>query len=104
MTGISKLQTVFGGVDGASGTGRADATHTPPSSLQMDQAGGAQGANQAVRVSGSASAMALASADSDVRTDKVAKLQAAIAAGTYKVSSSDVADSLMNSMLKGKGW
>ena len=35
----------------------------------------------------------------DVRTEKVATLQASIAAGTYQVSSSDVADKLVESLL-----
>lgn len=36
----------------------------------------------------------------DVRTEKVASLQAAISAGTYQVSSSDVADKLIDSLLR----
>jgi negative regulator of flagellin synthesis FlgM len=39
------------------------------------------------------------SSDSDVRTDKIAALQQSIAAGTYNVSASAVADKLMSSML-----
>lgn len=37
---------------------------------------------------------------SDVRVDKIQPLQSAIAAGTYRVSSSDLADKLINSLLK----
>lgn len=37
---------------------------------------------------------------SDVRTDKVAALQAKIAAGTYNVSSSDVAEKIMGALLR----
>jgi negative regulator of flagellin synthesis FlgM len=37
---------------------------------------------------------------SDVRVDKIQPLQTAIASGTYQVSSSDVADKLINSLLK----
>ena len=36
---------------------------------------------------------------SDVRMDKVAKLQQAIASGSYSVSSSDVADKMIDSLL-----
>jgi negative regulator of flagellin synthesis FlgM len=36
---------------------------------------------------------------SDVRTDRVAALQQAIAAGDYNVSSSDVADKIIQSLL-----
>jgi negative regulator of flagellin synthesis FlgM len=49
----------------------------------------------------SAIAQALASPDADdVRADKVAALQHTISAGTYNVSSSDVADKLIQSLLK----
>ena len=37
---------------------------------------------------------------SDVRLDKIQPLQAAIAAGTYQVSSADVADKLIGALLK----
>lgn len=37
---------------------------------------------------------------SDVRSDKVASLQQAIAAGSYNVSSSDVAEKLIQSLLE----
>lgn len=48
----------------------------------------------------SAAAGSLASSDtSDVRMDKVAPIQAALAAGTYSVSASAVAGKLVSSML-----
>ena len=40
------------------------------------------------------------SADGDVRLDKIAALQSQIAAGTYNVSSSDVADKVIGALLK----
>jgi negative regulator of flagellin synthesis FlgM len=43
--------------------------------------------------------VAQALGDSDVRTEKVAALQQAIAAGEYSVSSSDVADKIIQSLL-----
>jgi negative regulator of flagellin synthesis FlgM len=43
--------------------------------------------------------MAQAMEGSDTRSDKVAALQQAIAAGSYSVSSSDVADKLIQSLL-----
>ena len=43
--------------------------------------------------------MAQALEGSDTRSAKVASLQQAIAAGTYNVSSSDVADKIIQSLL-----
>jgi len=40
-------------------------------------------------------------ADSDVRTDKVASIQSALAAGSYHVSPSAVASKLVESMMSG---
>jgi negative regulator of flagellin synthesis FlgM len=44
--------------------------------------------------------MAQALSGSDVRTDRVAALQQSIAAGTYNVSSSDVADKVISALLQ----
>jgi negative regulator of flagellin synthesis FlgM len=44
--------------------------------------------------------LAQALTTSDVRTDKVASLQQAISSGSYHVSSSDVADKMMQSLLE----
>jgi negative regulator of flagellin synthesis FlgM len=40
--------------------------------------------------------------EADVRTDKVAQVQAAVAAGTYKVPASAVASKLVDAMLNGR--
>ncbi|MFZ0632948.1 MAG: flagellar biosynthesis anti-sigma factor FlgM [Acidobacteriaceae bacterium] len=50
-------------------------------------------------LSSAASAAAQAAPDSDVRMDKVAQVQQALAAGTYNVSSSDVANRMIDTML-----
>jgi negative regulator of flagellin synthesis FlgM len=52
-------------------------------------------------VSSAGSEVSSALADSDVRTDKVAGVQAALAAGTYNVPASAVASKLVDSMLGG---
>jgi negative regulator of flagellin synthesis FlgM len=52
------------------------------------------------RLSGAGSVLAAASTGEDVRTDKVAALKAAIDAGSYQVSASDVADKLIHTMLE----
>ena len=51
-------------------------------------------------LSTSALLMAQALSGSDVRTDRVAALQQSIAAGTYNVSSSDVADKVISALLQ----
>ncbi|MGB7191032.1 MAG: flagellar biosynthesis anti-sigma factor FlgM [Acidobacteriaceae bacterium] len=53
-------------------------------------------------LSGAASLAAHAAALPDVREEKVESVRAAIAAGTYNVSSSDVAQSLMRHLLGGR--
>jgi len=50
-------------------------------------------------LSGAASLISHAASLSDVRAEKVQSIQAAIANGSYSISSSDVAQSLMNHML-----
>jgi negative regulator of flagellin synthesis FlgM len=52
-------------------------------------------------VSSAGSEVASALTDSGVRTDKVASVQAALAAGTYNVPASAVASKLVDAMLGG---
>ena len=56
------------------------------------------GADQAT-LSSAASLAAAAAPDSDVRMDKVAAVQQALAAGTYNVPASDVAGKMIDQML-----
>lgn len=100
MTAISNLQTIFGKPGQAGGAERADATQASSGSGASAVAVAEIGTESMVSVSQSANALAGMGED-DVRSDKVAALQQAIAAGTYSVSSSDVADKLMNSMFEG---
>jgi len=51
-------------------------------------------------LSPAALAAAAASGSSDVRTDKVAAVQQALASGSYAVSASDVADKLIDHLLQ----
>ena len=51
------------------------------------------------KLSSASSVIAQALGGSDVRTDKVEALQKAIADGSYSVSSSDVADKLIQTLL-----
>jgi negative regulator of flagellin synthesis FlgM len=78
------------------------ATKTDSGSIAVpgkDASSGLVGADKA-SLSSTAGVVAQALAGSDVRAEKVAALQQSIAAGTYSVSSSDVADKLMSALLK----
>ena len=105
MTGIGELQAMFtatqkmdaGDEVGSAKAGRmrsAAADGTDRSLVGVDRS----------VVSSTGGALLTALGQSDVRTEKVAQLQAAIASGTYNVSSSDVADSLIQSMLNPTGF
>ena len=101
MTGINTLALLFGSsnrvaeTDGTSGTSSAGSTvqSSPTASnfslLDSDKS----------VVSTAGGAMVDAMNTSDVRTDKVAALKAAIDNGTYNVSSQAVAQKLITSML-----
>jgi negative regulator of flagellin synthesis FlgM len=58
--------------------------------------------NDSATVSSAASEVALTAAEGGVRLDKVAAVQAALAAGTYEVPASAVASKVIDSML-GRG-
>jgi negative regulator of flagellin synthesis FlgM len=70
----------------------------PQSRSATAASGSVQSSDQAT-LSSAGSAMALTAADPGVRTDKVAAVQAALAAGTYDVPASAVASKLVDSML-----
>ncbi|MGA8111755.1 MAG: flagellar biosynthesis anti-sigma factor FlgM [Acidobacteriaceae bacterium] len=57
------------------------------------------GSDQAT-LSSAASAAAQTAPDADVRMDKVAQVQQAVAAGTYQVPSSAVAEKMIGQMLR----
>ena len=105
MTGLSDLRGIFSNqgstaTTGTSGTGASSGTQPVKSTEGTSKTSSTsfQGIDQSA-LSLTASALSSASADSDVRMDKVQQLQAAIANGTYNVSSSAVADKLIQSML-----
>lgn len=111
QNGISNLQQLFTQIDpsgpsAASSVNRAAQTErsgqtaasvaTTASNANVDQAS----LSSAAGVVGGLAAQA--SQGSDVRTERVAALQQAISAGTYNVSSADVADKIMGALL-GRG-
>jgi negative regulator of flagellin synthesis FlgM len=80
---------------------RIQPTNTTAVSTGGDSSNTAVVASDHTSLSSTASLISqgLSSSDSDVRTDKIAALQQSIAAGTYNVSASAVADKLIASLL-----
>jgi negative regulator of flagellin synthesis FlgM len=78
-------------------------TPTPaaPQPRSNSAVGGGLGSDQAT-FSRAGSEVSLTSAEPGVRTDKVASIQAALAAGTYNVPPSAVASKVVDSMLGGE--
>jgi negative regulator of flagellin synthesis FlgM len=75
-------------------TGESDGV-TNQNEVQISNVGHADQAN----LSSTGGLVAQALESSDIRSAKVASLQQTIAAGTYSVSSSDVADKIIQSLL-----
>ncbi len=83
-----------------------DVASATPTAAQQPRGGAAASAttlgSDQVTFSSAASEAAQAAGDSGVRMDKVAAIQAALAAGTYNVSASAVASKVVDSMLGGE--
>ncbi|MDE1161724.1 MAG: flagellar biosynthesis anti-sigma factor FlgM [Acidobacteriaceae bacterium] len=108
MTGINNLQSLFGATQSSS-TALVDTTATRSVATAQSTTAVAGNAlseqastDQTVALSSAGNALSQVGKEDDVNTAKVAQLQAAIAAGTYNVSSSDVADKMMQSILNGR--
>ena len=65
-------------------------------------AGGSALSSDRATFSSAGSEVSQTAGDSGVRMDKVASIQAALAAGTYNVSAADVATKVVDSMLGGQ--
>ncbi|HEY5056784.1 MAG TPA: flagellar biosynthesis anti-sigma factor FlgM [Acidobacteriaceae bacterium] len=98
--GIGNTQNPFA-TETAATSGTAQTERTASVSLSNSAAPGTSPANAAdhTKLSGFGGALAQVLSTSDVRMDKVTALQQAIAAGTYNVSASDVADKMIRSLL-----
>jgi negative regulator of flagellin synthesis FlgM len=74
-----------------------------PASTQQTRSGVAAGSNalgsDSATLSSAGSEVSLTAAESGVRMDKVASIQAALAAGTYSVPASAVASKVVDAML-----
>ena len=73
-------------------------TNTPAAAMKTNDASTEQ-IDQA-KLSSMGGLVSQALGGSDVRTDKVAKLQQAIVGGSYSVSSSDIAEKMIDSLLE----
>jgi negative regulator of flagellin synthesis FlgM len=93
-SGLDGLKTILG------------VTPVAPSSAERIKGGQASEtsslSSDSATVSSAASEVALTAAEGGVRADKVATVQAALAAGTYEVPASAVASKVIDSML-GRG-
>jgi negative regulator of flagellin synthesis FlgM len=78
----------------------APATTTQPKSGSAT--GGSALSSDQATFSSAGSEVSQTAGDMGVRMDKVAAIQAALAAGTYNVSASDVASKVVDSMLGGQ--
>jgi negative regulator of flagellin synthesis FlgM len=74
---------------------------TAPQARSSATAGSGAAASDRATLSSAGSEVALTAADSDVRTDKVTSVQAALAAGTYDVPASAVASKMVDAILGG---
>jgi len=98
--GIGNTQNPFA-AESAATSGTTQSERTASVSLSNLAAPGTSlgNAEDHTKLSGFGGALAQALSTSDVRMDKVTALQQAIAAGTYNVSASDVADKMIRSLL-----
>jgi len=103
--GISSTQQVFDATEAAASSSTNKATRTEQSSVSgsvsvQGESNGTSAVDQAsLSTVGGVMAQALSASD-DVRTDKVAALQQSIAAGTYNVPASAVADKIISALLQ----
>lgn len=96
--GIGNLQQVLGSI---ATTETKPAQQVPAAGNEAQQSGAASASVQAdhADLSTAGGLISKALEGSDVRSDKVAALQQAIASGSYNVSSSDVADKLIQTLM-----
>jgi len=102
MTGLNGVGAVANAIGNLNVNGTNSATETAATAAKISSASPAStgGVTDQASVSSAGGLVAQALNTSDVRSDKVAALQSAIANGSYQVSSSDVASKIVDSLLK----
>jgi len=98
LEGINSLEKALGTL-GAKETRATDATKSASEKVATTAAQAANRSTDQASVSSAGGLVAQIANSSDVRTEKVAQLQAAIASGTYNVPASAVADKLIQHLL-----
>lgn len=98
LEGINSLEKALGTL-GAKETRATDATKSALEKVATTAAQAANRSTDQASVSSAGGLVAQIANSSDVRTEKVAQLQAAIASGTYNVPASAVADKLIQHLL-----
>jgi len=82
--------------------GATPAAPSAPQTRSNAASGGSALTSDRATLSSAGSEVSLTAADFDVRTDKVAAVQSALAAGTYDVPASAVASKMVDAMLGGE--
>ncbi len=103
LDGISTLTQVLGSLSpNGSVNGAASVAETTAKNGTVKAGGSSEAvvATDTTSVSSTGGLVAAALTTPDVRLDKVAQLQTAIANGSYSVSSADVASKIVDSLLK----
>lgn len=97
--GIGNLQQVHGSITPATTQPASQAVETANAPKRQDVSAAHAQPTDKANLSSTSGMIAHALEGSDVRTDKVAALQQAIASGSYQVSSSQVAGKMIDSLL-----
>jgi negative regulator of flagellin synthesis FlgM len=100
IDGIGTQATALGSLNGVSGINGTSAAAAASGAEKKPESVASAAVSDQATVSSTGGLVAAALSTSDVRQDKVASLQAAIASGSYNVSSSDVASKIVDSLLK----
>jgi negative regulator of flagellin synthesis FlgM len=98
--GIGALQQALSSIAPAAAQPTSQAAETAAAANQHSMSVAKTGHADQASLSSASGMIAHALEGSDVRSEKVAALQQAIASGSYKVSSSEVADKMIQSLLE----